>query len=124
MSSNSIAAKKVSFNNISPNPARVITSVKDSINNIFFGSDISVAFTIILGLTTIAIGSIIMFENVLPTIRTQFSNNITAALASIAFIFIIFKFMGSNINILGKEFDTGMILYIASIALLLVLCSG
>lgn len=123
MTSNS-TTKKVNFNNIAPNPSKGISSVKDSLTSFFFGSDIMVAFTILFGLTAIAIGSVILFEKILPDMRTQFSNNIIAALAAIGFVFVILRFMGSETNILGTSFDTGMILYILIIGLLVVICSG
>ena len=58
-----MSSKSVSFNNIAPNPSKTASGVKDSLTAFFFGSDIMVAFTIIFGLTAIAIGSVIIFEN-------------------------------------------------------------
>jgi hypothetical protein len=119
-----MSSKSTSFNNIAPNPSKTVSSIKDSLTNIFFGSDIAVAFTIIIGLTIIAIGSIIMFENIIPNMRTQFSSNIVSTIGAVGFIFVIFRFMGTTTIILGKESDTGMILYVLSVILLLFICSG
>ena len=118
-----MSSKSASFNNIAPNPTKTVSSLKDSLTG-FFGSDIAVAFSIIFGLTVIAIGSIIIFENVIPNMRTQFSSNIVSAIGAVGFIFVIFRFMGTTTNILGKEFDTGMILYVFSVILLVFICSG
>ncbi len=119
-----MSSKSVSFNNIAPNPTKTVSSIKDSLTGFFFGSDIAVVFSIIFGLTVIAIGSVIIFENVIPNMRTQFSSNIVSAIGAVGFIFVIFRFMGSTTNILGKEFDTGMILYVFSVILLVFICSG
>ena len=118
------SSKKVSFNNVSPNPNKVVSSVSNSLTGFFFGSDIAVVLTIIVGFTAIALVSVTLFEQVIPNIRTQFSSNIVAAVGAVGFIFVIFRFMGAKIDILGKSFDIGMILYIFSVFLLLVLCSG
>ena len=118
------SSKKVSFNNVSPNPNKTVSSVSNSLKDFFFGSDIAVILTIIVGITALALVSVTLFEQVIPNVRTQFSSNIVAAVGAVGFIFVIFRFMGSTTNILGKSFDTGMILYVISIFLLLVICSG
>jgi len=119
-----MSSKSASFNNIAPNPTKTASSIKDSLTSFFFGSDIAVAFTIILGLTIIAVGSIIMFENIIPNMRTQFGSNIVSAIGVVGFIFVIFRFMGTTTKFLGKGFDTGMILYVLSVILLIFICSG
>ena len=119
-----MSSKTTSFNNIAPNPSKTVSSVKDSLIAFFFGSDIAVALTIIVGLTAIAIGSIALFENAIPNMRTQFSNNMVASLGAVLFIFVVLRFMGETTVILGKEFDTGMILYVLSVILLVFICSG
>lgn len=118
------SSKKVSFNNVSPNPNKVVSSVSNSLTGFFFGSDIAVVLTIIVGFTAIALVSVTLFEQVIPNVRTQFSSNIVAAVGAVGFIFVIFRFIGAEINIFGKSFDIGMILYVFSIFLLLLLCSG
>lgn len=118
------SSRKVSLNNVAPNPNKAISSVSNSLQDFFFGSDIAVGLTIIVGLTTLSLVSVTLFEQVIPNARTQFSSNIMAAVGAVGFIFVIFRFMGSTIDILGKSFDIGMILYVFSIFLLLVLCSG
>ena len=99
-------------------------SIKNKINTFFFGSDFSVAFTIIFGLIIISITSIILFEKGIPNIRTQFSNNIIGIVGSLLFIYAIFKYMGSTTKIMDTELDTGLILYIIIIFLIIVLFSG
>lgn len=118
------SSKKVSLNNIAPNPNKAISSVYNSLIGFFFGSDIAVVLTIVGGFIGIALVSVTLFEQVIPNIRTQFSSNIMAAIGAFGFIFVIFRFMGAKINILGKLFDIGMILYVFSILLLLIICSG
>lgn len=118
------SSKKVSFNNISPNPNKAISSVSNSLMNFFFGSDIAVVLTIIVGFILIALISVTLFEQVIPNVRTNFSSNIMAAIGAVGFIFVIFRYMGAKMDILGKSFDVGMILYVFSIFLLLILCSG
>jgi hypothetical protein len=49
-----------------------------------------------------------------PTIRTNLLYNAMGAFAmAIGFIYLIFRFMGSNVVIMGKTVDMGMIVYIA-----------
>lgn len=98
--------------------------LKKNINSIFFSGDISLLITIFLFFTVISVGGVFMFEVGLDNMRTQFINNIVAVVASIGFIILIFKFMDSKINILGKEFDTGLVLYIFIGFGLLLLFSG
>jgi len=48
-----------------------------------------------------------------PVVRDSlFYNAAGAFLISFIFIYVIFKFMGHNIVILGKRFDFGIILYV------------
>lgn len=48
-----------------------------------------------------------------PTVRSNVLFNLLGGLGmSILFIYLIFRFMGSSIFILGKKIDMGMIVYI------------
>lgn len=59
-----------------------------------------------------------------PPYRTNLLYNVVGAFAmSIAFIFIIFRFMGSHVVILGKSIDLGMFVYI-SIVLFVIFVLG
>lgn len=112
-------------NNLPTSPIeKIYNTLKNNINSIFFSGDISFIITIVLFFTIISIGSIFMFEVILPNVRTQFTNNIFGAILSILFIIIIFKFMDAKISILGKDFDFGLIFYIAIIFGLLILFSN
>lgn len=51
-----------------------------------------------------------------PMVRTNLLYNAMGAFAlALGFIYVIFSFMGSNVVIMGKTIDTGMVVYIAII---------
>lgn len=114
-----------SNNNLLQDPVeKLSTKIKKNINSIFFSGDISLLLTIVLFFTVISIGGVFMFEVGLDNVRTQFMNDIVAVGASIVFIILIFKFMDSNVTILGKEFEVGLLLYIGIGFGLMLLFSG
>jgi hypothetical protein len=52
-----------------------------------------------------------------PIVRTNvLFNAALAILVSVLFIWTIFHFMGAKLNILGKSFDMGMIIYVFIVA--------
>ena len=72
---------------------------------------------VVFGGFGIAIMAAIIFTGIFqsgPPLRSNVLYNALGAFAlAAAFIYTIFKFMGSNVVILGKTIDTGMIIYVA-----------
>ena len=101
-----------------------IQSMKDTINTALFSSDLSLMCVLIGIFLFIGLGSVILFENVLHNIRTQFTNTSVGIFLAIVFVVIIFRFMGKSTVFFGKEFDLGMIYYILIITFSMVLFSG
>lgn len=115
----------MSNNNLPKTPVdNFSTNLKKSINSIFFSGDISLLVTIVLFFTVISIGGIFLFEVGLANMRTQFTNNITGAVLSVLFVILIFKFMDSKVTILDKEFEVGLLFYLAIVFGMLLLFSN
>jgi hypothetical protein len=98
--------------------------IKDSINQFFFGSDMSVLFTIFGLFLIIGIGGTIGFEVVLPNLRGQLLNNFAGFVVSIGFIWLLFRFKNDNMMILGRSFNMAFILYILLLGSIIFLFSG
>jgi hypothetical protein len=112
------------LNSISPNPMKFMDDIKDSINQFFFGSDMSVLFTIFGLFLIIGIGGTIGFEVVLPNLRGQLLNNFAGFVVSIGFIWLLFRFKNDNMMILGRSFNMAFILYILLLGSIIFLFSG
>jgi hypothetical protein len=112
------------LNFISPNPLKFMDDIKDSINQFFFGSDMSVLFTIFGLFLVIGIGGTIGFEVVLPNLRGQLLNNFAGFIVSIGFIWLLFRFKDNNIIILGRSFNMAFIMYILLLGAIIFLFSG
>jgi hypothetical protein len=71
---------------------------------------------VIFSMFSIAIITTIIFTGIFhagPVVRTNLLfNAIGGIILAIVFIWLIFRFMGSNIVIFGKSFDVGMVVYI------------
>lgn len=112
------------INSISPNPMKFMDDIKESINKFFFGSDISVLFTIFGTFLIIGIGGTIGFEVVLPNLRGQLLNNLIGFIVSVGFIWLLFRFKNNNIIILGRSFNMAFIMYILVLGAIIFLFSG
>jgi hypothetical protein len=112
------------LNSISPNPLKFMDDIKDSINQFFFGSDMSVLFTIFGLFLVIGIGGTIGFEVILPNLRGQLLNNVGGFIVSVGFIWLLFKFKNDNMIILGRSFNLAFILYILLLGSIIFLFSG
>ena len=95
-----------------------------TVSNFFFGSDIAFISTLVFGLIFGAVLLMTALDQKVPPFRRQLVSNSMGIILSLAFIYIIFKFMGQSVTILGKSFDFGMIIYIMIIVLCVVIFSG
>ena len=95
-----------------------------TVSNFFFGSDIAFISTLVFGLIFGAVLLMTALDQKVPPFRRQLVSNSMGIILSLAFIYIIFKFMGQSVTILGKSFDFGMIIYILIIVLCVVVFSG
>ena len=95
-----------------------------TISNFFFGSDIAFITTLVFGLIFGAVLLMTVLDQSVPPFRRQIVSNTMGIILSLMFIYIIFKFMGKSVTILGKTFDFGMIIYIMVIVLCVVVFSG
>mgnify|MGYP001158211254 CR=1 FL=1 len=95
-----------------------------TVSNFFFGSDIAFVSTLVFGLIFGAVLLMTALDQRVPPFRRQLVSNSMGIILSLAFIYIIFKFMGQSVTILGKTFDFGMIIYILIIVLCVVIFSG
>ena len=72
---------------------------------------------VVFGGFGIAIMGVILFTGIFqagPVVRDNvLYNALGAMLMSIGFIYVIFKFMGNQVIILGKQVDIGMFVYVA-----------
>ena len=72
---------------------------------------------VIFGGFGLAIMGIILFTGIFqagPVVRKNVLYNALGAMVmAIGFIYIIFKFMGNQVIILGEQIDIGMIIYVA-----------
>lgn len=112
------------LNSITPNPLKFMDDIKDSINKFFFGSDMSVLFTIFGAFLLIGIGGTIGFEVVLPNLRGQLLNNVAGFVVSVGFIWLLFRFKNDNMIILGRSFNMAFIMYILLLGAIIFLFSG
>lgn len=112
------------INSISPNPLKFMDDIRDSINRFFFGSDMSVLFTIFGAFLLIGIGGTIGFEVILPNLRGQLLNNVAGFIVSFMFIWLLFRFKNDNMMILGRSFNKAFILYILLLGAIIFLFSG
>lgn len=112
------------LNSISPNPLKFMDDIKDSVNQFFFGSDMSVLFTIFGAFLIIGIGGTIGFEVILPNLRGQLLNNVGGFIVSVGFIWLLFKFKDDNMIILGRSFNLAFIMYILLLGAIIFLFSG
>lgn len=79
-------------------------------------------FSILLIFLIMAIGGIIIFERDVPEEnRSNMLGYIGGLFVTLACIYIIYKFSGRNFEIMGKQIDSGMIIYILIILLLIFL---
>ena len=99
-------------------------SLTHNISNFFFGSDIAFIMTLVFGLIFGAVLLMTALDQRVPPFRRQLVSNSMGIILSLAFIYIIFKFMGQSVTILGKTFDFGMIIYILIIVMCVVVFSG
>jgi hypothetical protein len=97
--SNNISIKKKSGNK------SVIDWITESDTLLIFGS-FGCAVLVVIVLTGIFQAGPVVRKNVLY-------NSIGALCMALAFIYIIFKFMGNQVIILGESVDIGMFIYIA-----------
>jgi hypothetical protein len=72
---------------------------------------------VVFGGFGLAIMGVILFTGIFqagPVVRDNVLYNALGAMAmAIGFIYIIFKFMGNQVIILGKQVDIGMFVYVA-----------
>ena len=72
---------------------------------------------VVFGGFGLAIMGVILFTGIFqagPVVRDNvLYNALGAMLMSIGFIYVIFKFMGNQVIILGKQVDIGMFVYVA-----------
>ena len=95
-----------------------------TISNFFLGSDIAFISTLVFGLIFGAVLLMTVLDQKVPPFRRQLVSNTMGIILSLVFIYIVFKFMGQSVTILGKSFDFGMIIYILIIVLCVVIFSG
>ncbi len=115
----------VTANNMpGPDPVGKIKNGARSVLGFFTGSDIGFILSIIGLFIIFGIGISISYDVLLPNIRTQFTNNITALIGSIIIIFIIYQFTDKKGDLLGFQIDIGLLLYVIIIICVMIMFIG
>ena len=107
-----------------PNPFGYVKTGTTSILNFFTGSDMSVVLTIFMAFVIFGIGGVVMYEIILPNIKTQTANNVVAMIGGILLLYIIFQFAGKEGSLFGTKFDMGLLMYILVVVGLIIVFAG
>ena len=104
--------------------AILINSISSWFNTLFFSSDYGLLAFLLTLFLVVGLGFVILFEVGVPNIRGQLVNNILGISLGIGLVILIFQQMGNTVNIFGRKLDIGMIYYLVSLMIVMIVFSN
>ena len=98
--------------------------VLTAFTNFFDGKEVLLVFTMLGFLVIFAIIISGLYQNVSTERENVLFTQFNTILIAIIFVYIVLKFMGEKMTVLGKEFDIGLLLYISVVIFIIFVLGG